>query len=241
MSVGTDSSSASDALTFSAHRDAIAVGRHVRMVNYHNTVHSGRVALTAALTAYAEAFVPLGLVDLDAFFDDGSWPDERPGFIPVFYEGFRNGYDVAAQVCEELGITGWFAVCTGFVDCPPAEQEVFARSHWLELAAEEMDGRRLAMTWEEVADLSTRHVVFPHTAAHVGIAEAVTDEDLRREVLAPKQQLDAVTGQDSPAFAWLSGTPFGGSARHDEALLGAGYRYLVSNTMIQRIQRIQRR
>lgn len=107
------------ALTYSAHRAAIAAGRYVRVVNYHNTVASGRTALTTALAAYARAYVPLTLSDLDAFFAEGSWPDSRPGFIPVFYEGFRNGYEVAAPVCEELGISGWFAICTGFVDCAP--------------------------------------------------------------------------------------------------------------------------
>lgn len=91
------------------------------------------------------------------------------------------------------------------------------------------------MTWDEVADLSTRHVVFPHTAAHAGIADVATAGDLYREVVQPKQRLDAVTGQDSAAFAWLGGSPYGVSDRHDEALRGAGYRYLISNTMIQQI------
>lgn len=222
-------------LTWSAHRDGVAAGRYVRVVNYHNTVASGRDRLRRALATYAETYACLTLTDLDAFFADGAWPAERPGFIPVFYEGFRNGYDVAAAVCEELGITGWFAVCTGFINCPPAEQELFARSHWLELAAEELDGRRLAMTWDEVADLSTRHVVFPHTASHAGYADVATTADLHREVAEPKQQLDAVTGQASAAFAWLWGTPYGVSERHDAAVRGAGYRYVFSNTMIQRI------
>ncbi len=46
-----------------------------------------------------------------------------PVFYPVFYEGYRNSIEVAAEVCDELGLTGVF-VCTGFVDCPVAEQEV---------------------------------------------------------------------------------------------------------------------
>lgn len=225
----------SDGLTFSAHRRALMAGRHVRVVNYHNTVASGRDALKAALATYAESFVPLSLADLDVFFATGAWPDERPGFFPVFYEGFRNAYEVARPVCEELGLTGWFAICTGFIDCPPAEQEVFARSHWLELAGEELDGRRLAMTWDEVADVAAEHVVFAHTASHTGIADTVTDDHLHREVADSKLRLDAATGQNTAAFAWLWGSPYGSSPRHDDALRAAGYRYVVSNTMIQRI------
>jgi hypothetical protein len=222
-------------LTWTAHRAMFAGGRYIRVVNYHNTPASGRLALRRELAGFSRTFASVDLAELDHFFDTGSWSTTEPGFLPVFYEGYRNSYDVAAPVCEELGITGWFAVCTGFVDCPVPEQELFARSHWIELADEEKNGGRLALTWDEVAELSSRHVVFPHTASHDGIAEVVTDEDVEREVVEPKRRMDAVTGQSAAGFAWLFGSPWGSSARHDRALRDAGYRYLFSNTMISRI------
>lgn len=222
---------------YTAHRAAIAAGRYLRVVNYHNTPASGRDPLRAELAAYTARFSPLGLADVDAVFETGCWPGDRSGFFPVFYEGYRNSYDVAAGVCEELGITGWFAVCTGFVDCPVAEQELFARSHWIGVVPEEQDGRRLAMSWDELARLSRRHVVFPHTASHAGTADVVTGADLRREVHEPKQRMDALTGQQATVHAWLGGTPYGASAAHDRALLDAGYRYVLSNTMLQCIAR----
>lgn len=224
--------------TYTSHRDAVAGGSYVRIVNYHNTVHSGRAALREELARYAQDYRPLRPADLDAFFESGGWPDGRPGFLPVFYEGFRNAYEVAAPVCEELGIVGWFAVVTGFVDCPPAEQELFARSHLIRMAPEEVGAERLAMTWDEVADLANWHVVFPHTASHETVGDCVSEQDICREVVDPKARLDAVTGQDSAAFVWRGGSPYGSRTAHDDALLEAGYRYLVSNTMIQRIQRI---
>ena len=224
-------------LHWSGHRDLFAGGRYLRVVNYHNTPASGRLALRRELSRFGAAFTSIDLAELDRFFDTGTWSSDEPGFLPVFYEGYRNSYDVAATVCQELGITGWFAVCTGFVGCPVAEQELFARSHWIELADEEKNGGRLAMSWDEVADLSTRHVVFPHTASHDGIADVVTDDDLFREVIEPKRTMDAVTGQSAAGFSWLFGSPWGCSPRHDQALLAAGYRYLFSNTMISRIGR----
>ena len=91
------------------------------------------------------------------------------------------------------------------------------------------------MTWDEIGGVSERHVITPHTASHDGIADIVTDDDLVREVLEPKRLMDARIGGDAPAMAWLWGTPFGGSERHDAAVRAAGYRYGFSNTMIQRL------
>ncbi|MEH3078808.1 MAG: hypothetical protein PGN11_19460 [Quadrisphaera sp.] len=104
---------------------------------------------------------------------------------------------MAAPVCEELGLTGWFPVCTGFVDCPPAQQEVFARSHFIAVDPSERDGRRLAMTREQVAELAQRHVVLPHTSSHDGIGETsltAGQDDDEREVSAPLRLLQEWTG-----------------------------------------------
>ncbi|UQX88223.1 polysaccharide deacetylase family protein [Jatrophihabitans telluris] len=220
---------------FTEHRDAIAAGRFIRVVNYHNTPDSQRESLAAELGALAARYRCVSLAELDTFYETGAWVSSEPGFIPVFYEGYRNSAEVAGPVCDALGLSAWFFVCTGFVDCPPAEQEAFARSHNIDLVREEIGRDRLAMSWDEVAALSARHTVTPHTSSHDGIADIVTDEDLLREIVRPKRRMDAVTGQNSPAMAFLWGSPFGGSARHDQAIREAGYRYLVSNTMIQRL------
>lgn len=224
-------------LTLQAHSAAISAGHHLRVLNYHNTPASGRAALRAELATCAERFRTPGLAELDNFFATGAWSaeDPRPPFLPVFYEGYRNSATVAGPVCDELGLTAWFPVCTGFVDCPVPEQEAFARSHHIGLVPEETGGGRIAMSWEEIADLSERHVVTPHTASHQGLADVATDEDLHREVVEPKQLLDAVTGQSAPAFVWLLGSAWGMSERHDQAVREAGYRYLISNTMLHRV------
>lgn len=226
-------------LTLAAHRAALRDGRHLRLMNYHNTPPSRRSALRDELGALMDHRTPWTLEDLDHAFATGQGPDgargEKPGFLAVFYEGYAASASVAAQVCDELGITAWFALCTGWIDCPPGQQELFARAHDIALLPEDLDGERLAMTWDEVADVSRRHVVFPHTASHHGVNEPATPRDLAREVLEPKRRLDAVTGQDSPAFAWLHGSPTGVSAVHDAAVRAAGYRYLFSNTAIHRL------
>lgn len=224
-------------LTATAHRDALAAGRFVRVVNYHATPRSGRDGLRDELARYAKRFANVSFAELAQFVTTGRWANGRPGFIPVFYEGYRTCYDVAAAVCDELGLSALFPICTGFIDCAPAEQELFARSHHIGLTAEDLarPGERIALSWDEVAELSQRHTVTPHTASHSGIADVATDADFEREVFEPKRKMDAVTGQSAPAFAWLHGTQWGMSKRHDRALQEAGYRFLISNTMIHKI------
>ncbi|WP_111766444.1 polysaccharide deacetylase family protein [Nakamurella deserti] len=221
---------------FASHRDLVAGGRFLRVVNYHNTPASTAASVHRELEVYRERFDPVDLAELDTFFATGRWSGDRPGLLPVFYEGYRNSYDVAVPACDDTGFTGWFPVCTGFVSCPVGEQELFARSHFIDLVPEELTGERIALSTDELAEMASRHVVFPHTASHVGIADVVTDDDLHREIVEPKRVLDAITGQDCAAFVWLHGSPWGGRPRVDGALLGAGYRYLFSNTMIQRIR-----
>jgi hypothetical protein len=222
-------------LGYRGHRDAIAAGRFIRVVNYHNTPHGTTDSLRAELSAFKERYAGVSRAELDGFYETGRWASDRPGFIPVFYEGYRNNVEVAGPVCDELGLSAWFFICTGFVSCPVSEQEGFARSHQIDLVAAEHGRDRVAMTWDEIGELSRRHTVTPHTSSHDGIADVVTDEDLEREIVAPKRLMDGYTGQDSPAMAWLWGTPFGGSPRHDQAIAAAGYRYVFSNTMIQRL------
>lgn len=222
-------------LGFSRHIASLEAGQFIRLVNYHNTPESQADSLREELTLLSSRFDTVTVADLDAFYGTGHWPTDRPVFIPVFYEGYRNSAEVAAPICDELGITGWFPICTGFVECPPAEQEFYARSHYIGLVEEELSYDRLAMTWDDVAALSERHVVTPHTAAHVGINDTATDADLDREVFEPKRRMDAVTGQSAPAFVWLHGSAYGLSERHDTAVRKAGYRYQIGNTMIHRI------
>ncbi|TNM60677.1 hypothetical protein FHN55_18045 [Streptomyces sp. NP160] len=221
------------------HREALAAGRVLRVVNYHNTPEHGRDGLRAELARFAEHWVGVGWEDLLAFYAAGAWPDDRPRFAPVFYEGYANSAQVAAPVCEELGLTGWFPVCTGFLQCPPAQQELFARSHFIAVDPAERDGRRLAMSPEEAAALAGRHVVLPHTSSHDGIGETslgAGEDDVEREVAAPLRLLQEWTGgRAAPATAWMGGTPWGLHPGHDAAVRAAGHQLVISNTAVQRV------
>ncbi|MFE2374707.1 polysaccharide deacetylase family protein [Streptomyces sp. NPDC059398] len=219
--------------SFSAQEKALRSGQYIRVVNYHNTPHADTGKIRGELRELADHFAPVTLGDLDLFRSTGRWHKDRPGVIPVFYEGYRNNAEVAGPLAEEMGLTAWFFICTAFLDVPVAQQYAYANAHNIDLVEEDRDGDRLAMTWDDVAALSRRHVVTPHTANHAEAASLNTDEELEREIFAPKRRMDEVTGQSAPATAFLWGTPFGANPVVDAALREAGYRYQFGNTMIQ--------
>ena len=221
--------------TFAGHADALAAGNHLRVVNFHATPEASANRLRRELASFARTHDPVGVADLDAFFETGRWPMARPGLLPVFYEGYRDGFDVVAPVLDEVGLTGWFMICTGWVDTPPEHQEAYAHAHHLGLTAAHAGRDRLALSWAEITELSRRHVVTPHTASHSPAVDIRTDADARREVHEPKQRMDAATGGSAPATAWLNGTHHGLVPFADAAVRAAGYRYVFSNTMVQRV------
>ncbi|MET9255167.1 polysaccharide deacetylase family protein [Streptomyces sp. NPDC048182] len=216
--------------------DDLRAGRFLRVMNYHNTPPSMRGELVTELGELAERYDTVTLDDLDRLTRTGAWHKERQPLLPVFYEGYRDNYEVAAAACEEAGVVGWFFVCTGWLDTPVPEQYDFALAHRIKLVAENPRDERIAMTWDEIADLHRRgHVVTPHTASHELAERVVTPQDVRREVTDPKRLMDAATGGDAACTAWLAGTSYTGGTGPDRALTDAGYRYLFANTMVQRI------
>ncbi|WP_367048423.1 polysaccharide deacetylase family protein [Streptomyces sp. Je 1-332] len=216
--------------------DDLRAGQFLRMVNYHNTPASWKGELVAELRRYAEDFETVTVADLDRFSRTGVWHKSRPGLLPVFYEGYRDNYEVAAAACDEAGVVGWFFVCTAFVDTPAEAQYDYALAHRIKLVPENPRGERIAMSWDEIGDLHRRgHVVTPHTASHALARKVLTQEHIEREVVEPKRLMDRVTGGSALCTAWLEGTSWTGESPADRALVEAGYRFVFSNTMVQRL------
>ncbi|MGC5395221.1 polysaccharide deacetylase family protein [Streptomyces sp. DT20] len=217
-------------------RADLRAGQFLRVVNYHNTPLSWKDELVAELRGYAREFDSVTVADLEHFSGTGVWHKERPGLLPVFYEGYRDNYEVAAAACEEAGITGWFFVCTAFVDTPVEEQYDYALAHRIKLVPENPRAERIAMSWAEVAELHRRgHVVTPHTASHALARTVRTEADIEREVIEPKRRMDRATGGSALCTAWLEGTDWTGEPAADQALLDAGYRYVFGNTVVRRL------
>jgi peptidoglycan/xylan/chitin deacetylase (PgdA/CDA1 family) len=221
--------------SFPQHAAALAAGRFVRVVNYHNTPASLEAELEADLRGYLGAYDPVTPGDLDAFLDTGRWPTARPGFVAAFYDGYRNHATVAAPVCDRLGVTAWFLPPTGFLATPAAQQQAFADAHDMWVLEEELAQDRLAMTFDELAAIAERHVVIAHTATHAAAETTVAAADLDREVAGPRKDLERVTGQAPPGLVWRLGGPYDPEHPSGKAAREAGYRFVLSNTAIQRI------
>ncbi|GHE09915.1 hypothetical protein [Klenkia taihuensis] len=217
--------------------DAVLHGRHLRVVNWHNTPASHAEELRRELTWYAERFSPVTEADLHTALDTGRWADPRPGVVPAFFDGFASAVQVAAPLCEELGLVGWFYPPTEFLDCPPEQQRAFAAEHDLGVLDEDLPGDApLAMTWDDLADLAGRHVVCGHSATHASSASVRTPADVDRQVLRPLARLTEVIGRRPAGWAWLGGTPFDPAAPGDAAVAESGIRLWTSNAAVERLR-----
>ena len=206
-------------------------------LNFHNTGARRRGELERVLREAGERFAPLDERGLDALLDGPPAPDGRPPLLPVFYEGFRTAYDVALPLVERAGLVAWFAIPTAFVDAPAAAQRRCA--HELELILSRdpapADGR-YAMTWDELRDVVARgHVLVSHTATHRALGQLRTPAVRRRELDGSRERLREMTGCDAGTVVFQWGAGFGRRPAADRAILGAGYRRVLSNLAIQRL------
>jgi peptidoglycan/xylan/chitin deacetylase (PgdA/CDA1 family) len=197
-------------------------------VNYHQTLLSNSRRLESHFRWYSQEFENVGQSELFAFVDRGEWRHGRPGIIVTFDDGFRSNFEVAAPLLERFGLTGWFMVPSGFLDCPPALQREFAAFHALPGAFREVpaaDGR-VAMTWSEVQDLAARgHVIGCHTMTHRRLGPGIGGETLNDETAVAAARISRFVGRDVSSFAWVGGEPESYSESSIRAVLRAGFRF----------------
>jgi ABC-type glycerol-3-phosphate transport system permease component len=155
---------------------ALRAGSLLHVVNYHVTPPERGAELERQLAGYLRHFDPVLPEHLDAWCRTGRWPLRRPGFAACFFDAHRE-HVLAAEVCESLGIAGWFLAPTGFIDCPVDQQADFCEVHDLWLPPSPHPDGRIALTWEELARIGRHHVLAGHTATHAVPGQATTDDD----------------------------------------------------------------
>jgi peptidoglycan/xylan/chitin deacetylase (PgdA/CDA1 family) len=210
-------------------------GSYIRVINFHNTPHSKKDVYERQLAFCQQHFFPVNENDLANFFKTGQWKKDKPGLIPVFYEGYRNNYEVAAPIAEQYGFVAWFFVPSAFPSIPVGKQRAFAKAHSIGIIDDYQDGR-IAMTWDELRELDQKHVIACHTKTHHRLTKDSLDSELRREIVESKEELEQQLGHEVSTFAWLYGSEYGVNPKADAYLHKAGYRYLVSNFKIQKLR-----
>lgn len=212
----------------------LATGSYLRVVNFHNTPASRADEYVEQLARYARGHRAVTLDDLDQLVATGRWVHDRPGFLPVFFEGYRNNFDVALPILEELSLVGWFYIPSAFHLVAVDDQKAVADAHHIGLTDEE-SGPRYFMTADEIRQVGDRHVIAAHTATHEHMGRIVTDEDVDREIVEPKRVLEEICGRPVDVFAWLFAERYGINERCDSALRAAGYRWVASHARLQKI------
>ena len=212
----------------------------LRVVNYHLTPAARKDVLDRELAALSARYAQVREDDLAEYLATGCWPMRRPGVLPVFYNGYRNNFDVARPLLDRHGLVGWFMAVTGFTGCPASDQASFAATHHLtSLAGEYADGRS-ALSWEELRLLDGAHVVASHTRSHTeaGLTDVAL---LENEIPGAQQDFIRHLGHPVRGCAWLFGASFGVNALADAAISRAGHEFLFSNLSVQRLPRTSMR
>ena len=202
---------------------------YVRVVNYHGTPPEHAQLLEQHLRFYAKHFCPVSLCDLDRFFESGEWSSPKPGLVISFDDGLRSNYDVAAPMLDRYGFVGWFFVPVGFVDTPVEAQADFARAHRIFGSDySRLDGR-VAMSWDEVRTLATRHVVGCHTRTHRRMEQSVPPPVIQDEIVSARADLEARLGRPVETFCWVGGEERAYCTEAARVVRHAGYRYAFMN------------
>lgn len=207
----------------------------LKVVNYHLTPARNAATYAREFAALAERYAPVREDDLAAYLATGHWPMGREGVLPVFYNGYRNNYDVARPLLEKHGLVGWFMAVTAYSSCPARAQAAFAAPRSLTTIPDEYGDGRSALSWDELRSLDGPHVVGSHTRNHsrVGMDDPRVVEG---EIVGAQADFTRELGHPVRAFAWLHGGCYGENPIADAAVDRAGYEFLFSNFAVQKLR-----
>lgn len=215
----------------------MATARAIRAVNFHASPRYREVEYRQQIAAYAQVYEPI-TADNFAAVVDGAWPHARPGLLPMLFEGYRDNLDVLLPILEEHGLTGWFFVPTAFLTVPVVQQRSYADSHDLHLPVhDEYLGDRIALTWDEMRDISRRgHVIACHSRNHSELGADMPIAVLQDEIVVAKAEMEDELGHEVDIFCWQEGAAIGVNPDADMLLHDAGFRYLISGFKIQKLR-----
>ena len=206
----------------------------IRVVNSHLTPASHADMLDREFAALAARYAPVGEQELTEYLTTRRWPMGRPGVLPVFYNGYRNNFDVARPLLDRHGLIGWFMAVTCFSSCPAADQADFAKSHHLTTLPGEYPDGRVALSWGELRKLDVRHVVASHTRSHSPASQ--TDMvQLQDQIVGAQQDFIRELGHSVRSCAWHLGGRYSENPLADATIEQAGHDILFSNFAVQRL------
>lgn len=142
---------------------------------------------------------------------EGREPVSGPTFHLSFDDGLRNNLTHAAPVLERLGVPATFFVSSAYLGAEGRERSRYCRERLEHRASSALldadDCRELVDRGFEIGS---------HARTHRRLA-ALSDEEVRDEVIRSREELEAAVGRPCRWFAW----PYGGREDADERTLEA--------------------
>ena len=179
---------------------------HIRIVNYHSTPSENNVQLRAQLSFYRKYYSSVTEGDLISFLNTGTWEKEKPGIIISFDDGLKNNVSEAIPLIEEFGFTGWFCVPAEFHQIEGKDQYSYAKQNLISLRSILKTQSDIAMSAEDLREISKKHVILCHSFSHKRMIEDVsTEEELKRELFESKEILEKLIGKSIAGFCWVGG------------------------------------
>lgn len=213
----------------------LSAGRRVTVVNWHTTPLRRRDAYAAQVAELSRRFGPMTPDALERMAE--GWEPGRPLLMPILFEGFRDNLDVILPMLEEAGFTAWLMIPPGFLDVEPVDQRLFAATNTLIYREDSYPGERIVMTWDELAALAGRgHVVGCHSREHAVPVPGLPEPALEWEIASARALMERRIGVRPEVFCWRRGAGLGVEPRADAILRREGFRWLLSNFSLQRIQ-----
>tara|TARA_Y100000996_G_scaffold377162_2_gene329025 strand:- start:214 stop:1083 length:870 start_codon:yes stop_codon:yes gene_type:complete len=204
---------------------------YIRAINYHDTHEKDSNNFEQQLKFYKKHFSPVSIQDLQQFFDNGIWHKKKPGLIISFDDGFRTNYKIAKPLLEKYGFIGWFFIPCGFIDIKPEKQSHFAKHHNISSTSHYDSSKRIAMSWDELKDLSVKHVIGSHTFTHHRMNIKDSDDILKKEIINSKLLIEKKLNSEVDIFCWVGGEEHTYTKKAAKYIDKAGYSYsFMTNT-----------
>ena len=189
----------------------------IRVVNYHTTPALYAAAFEEQVRFFLRSYVPVSPADLDACLA-GKWSSTRPGILLTFDDGYRSNHDTAIPILEKYGLRGWFFVPFGCI----ANNRAAADADFRRAGDTEPEPR---LSWPECREMVARgHIIGCHTRSHVRLADTLSPDALRDEILATRDDMRGALAHAVDDFCWVGGEEWSYGRGAFEEIQRAGYR-----------------
>lgn len=170
---------------FSGEKDQLIV------LNYHGTQKKfipNFIDQLNFLEKNYEIISPLEFNDLIT----GVKPVKGKKLLLTFDDGIKNNR-LAIEVLNKRNISAYFFVVPAFIDTPKKDQKKYFIENIRPVINPFIDddiNDFLALSWDDLEEISKKHILGCHTYSHTMIKDSLNEDDLKKEVLKSKEIIE---------------------------------------------------